>query len=82
MSIYIRKYIYLIFFYFIILIYIFDFHYRTWLYSDERLLHITFYTFASLIRDHNEPRFEALKAKEIKFCRIIFDAHVCIMFIF
>ncbi|GBB89154.1 hypothetical protein RclHR1_15840006 [Rhizophagus clarus] len=47
----------------------------TWLYSNERLLHITFYTFASLIRDHSEPRFEALKAKEIKFCRIIFDAH-------
>ncbi|CAB4495104.1 unnamed protein product [Rhizophagus irregularis] len=47
----------------------------TWLYNNERLLHITFYTFASLIRDHSEPRFEALKTKEIKFCRFIFDNH-------
>ncbi|RIA88490.1 hypothetical protein C1645_242941 [Glomus cerebriforme] len=46
-----------------------------WLYSNERLLHITFYTFASLLRDHNDPRLENLKAKEIKFCRMIFDAH-------
>ncbi len=55
------------------------FHYRIWLYNNERLLHIAFYTFTSLIRDH-EPRLENLRAKEIKFCRIIFDAHVCINF--
>ncbi|CAG8575292.1 1755_t:CDS:10 [Funneliformis caledonium] len=46
-----------------------------WLYNNERLLHITFYTFTSLIRDHHEPMLENLRAKEIKFCKMIFDVH-------
>ncbi|CAI2179652.1 18993_t:CDS:10 [Funneliformis geosporum] len=46
-----------------------------WLYNNERLLHITFYTFTSLIRDHHELRLENLRAKEIKFCKMIFDVH-------
>ncbi|RHZ79858.1 hypothetical protein Glove_140g137 [Diversispora epigaea] len=44
-----------------------------WLYCNERLIHITFYTFSSLIRDHDRPGLESLRKQESTFCKKLFD---------
>ncbi|CAG8445675.1 3600_t:CDS:10 [Scutellospora calospora] len=49
-----------------------------WLFQNERLIHITFYTFASLAREHD--RFDQLRTREAQFCKIIFDNHYNVCF--
>ncbi|CAG8446809.1 12397_t:CDS:10 [Acaulospora morrowiae] len=44
-----------------------------WLYCNERLINITFYTFSSLARDHEKAGLDILRKQESIFCKRIFD---------
>ncbi|CAG8600788.1 23775_t:CDS:10, partial [Racocetra persica] len=49
-----------------------------WLFQNERLINVTFYTFASLAREHD--RFDQLRTREAQFCKMIFDNHYNVCF--